>query len=144
MAFAGASDYGFYRDDATVRLSVGDYCSVYWTDSLQVSRVSIIPAGPNTYDLGQTDYRWRDFRISGQYDHVQAVQDAATPTGFTFTGGAHTACITTAEVIDVLFDLSRDIAWAEGNITNQRSIKILAPTIEITGAGGTVTTASTV
>jgi len=65
---------------------------------------------------------------------IQPVVDGATPTGFVYTGGAHTACLTTAEVSDFHINAGRTITWATGGITNNRTVRISPPTLAFAAA----------
>ena len=74
-------------------------------------------------------------------------------TGDTWTSGAHTAFIVKAapntavtagtETPDALFDFGRTVQWATGSLTNQRALKVKAPTYAFVGAS-TLTNAATV
>jgi len=72
-------------------------------------------------------------------------QAAATgvPHVMTVTGGTHTALTTTAEVIDINFNLARTVTWENGAIATQRFVVFQAPTIAFASGSNTVTNAAT-
>lgn len=61
---------------------------------------------------------------------------------FKVTDAAHTALTAATERSSVVFDLSQTRQWATGALTNQRSFRILAPTLGFVGAS-TVSIAAT-
>ena len=65
---------------------------------------------------------------------TQGVSATGSPTGLTFTGGAHTTLAASTEARDVYFDLSRTVQFATGDITVQRAMVIDAPTYAAVGA----------
>ena len=67
---------------------------------------------------------------------------SGTRTGLTVTGGADTGVTASTEQTDVYLNLARTVTWATGALTNQRSVRITAPTLAFVGAS-TVTNAST-
>lgn len=58
-------------------------------------------------------------------------------------GAANTGVTASEEASDVLIDLDRTVTWATGALTNQRAVKIKAPTLAFVAAS-TVTNAATV
>lgn len=58
-------------------------------------------------------------------------------------GAASTGVTASTEAPDVAFNLARTVTWATGALTNQRVVKIVAPTLAFVGAS-TVTNAATV
>lgn len=58
-------------------------------------------------------------------------------------GAANTGVTASTEVSDVVFNLSRTVTWATGALTNQRALKITAPTYAF-AAASTITNAVTV
>lgn len=77
--------------------------------------------------------------------YTQGVSTSGSPTGWTFTGGAHTT-LAQAEVIDLNFNLNRTVQFANaaGGHTTQRAILIQAPTYShAAGSTRTIATAST-
>lgn len=73
---------------------------------------------------------------------TQGVATSGSPSGFVFTGGAHTTLATTVEDTDVNFNLARTVQFATGAIATQRAFRIQAPTYGFVGAS-TITTAAT-
>jgi hypothetical protein len=112
----------------------------YWDSASTKFRIAVEAGGSGTNrDLGISvggnevlTVRADESRV----DITQAVIDAAAPTAFTITAGAHTNCTTLSEVSDVVIDLNRTITWAAGNFDFQRSMRIEAPTY----AAGAATT----
>jgi hypothetical protein len=83
----------------------------------------------------------------GPSSFLHVVQPAITAagafTGFTFTGGAHTALSASTEVPDVKFDFARTVTFAAGAKTLQAAMLITPPTYAFSGAT-TVTNPATV
>lgn len=80
--------------------------------------------------------------ITGNTNLSQGVHTSGSPTGLTFTGGAHTTLAASTEATDVNFNLARTVQFATGALTTQRAVRIQAPTYAFVGAS-TLTTAST-
>jgi extradiol dioxygenase family protein len=78
----------------------------------------------------------------GQVSINQLASTSGSPTGLLFTGGAHTALTASTEATDINFNLNRTVQFSSGAITNQRAIRIQAPTYSFTSAS-TITSAST-
>lgn len=77
------------------------------------------------------------------YSYTQTVAATGSPTGFLFTGGAHTTLTGSTEAIDINFALNRTVQFSTGAITTQRAFVIQAPTYGVSGAGSTITNAAT-
>lgn len=71
---------------------------------------------------------------SGEISVAQAISTSGSPNLATFTGAAHTTLAATVESPDVIFNLARSVQFATGGITNQRAIRVLAPTYTAVGA----------
>jgi len=65
-----------------------------------------------------------------------------SPSILTVTGAADTALTASAEATDINFNLARTVQFATGAITNQRAMRIQAPTYAFVGAS-TITNAAT-
>lgn len=78
----------------------------------------------------------------GNFTLLQQVATSGSPTGFLFTGGAHTTLTASTEAIDVNFNLARTVQFATGALANQRAMFIQAPTYGFVAAS-TLTTATT-
>ena len=87
-----------------------------------------------TFTSGATNGNWVTF--------TQGANTAGSPTGFTYTGGAHTTLTLSAEAIDVNFALNRTVQFSTGALATQRAFVIQAPTYAFVGAS-TITTAAT-
>lgn len=74
---------------------------------------------------------------------TQSAVAAGNPSCLTITGGAHTSSTASTELSDVILNFGRTVQFATGPITNQRVIKISAPTYTAVGAS-VITTAATV
>lgn len=72
----------------------------------------------------------------------QMAATSGVPTFLNFVGAAHTGLTTTAELLDVNFDLSRIVTHAAGTIALNRSAVISGPTHAFASAS-TITTAAT-
>mgnify|MGYP001606601112 CR=1 FL=1 len=83
---------------------------------------------------------WSGFRA---FAFTQTAQNAATFTGFAWTGGAHTALTASTEATDINFNLARTVEFATGALALQRAFRVQAPTYGFVGAS-TLTTAATV
>ena len=73
---------------------------------------------------------------------VQPVATTGSPTALTLTGGAHTTLTASIEAPDVNLNLARTVQFATGALTNQRAVRIQAPTYSFVGAS-TITNAAT-
>jgi hypothetical protein len=73
---------------------------------------------------------------------TQGVASTGTATLLTMTEGAHTTQTAGTEINSVRFDLSATKQWSTGGITNQRAVRIQAPTYSFVGAS-TITNAAT-
>ncbi len=91
---------------------------------------------------GVTSYSLMKLAFDGTFTLTQPVSTSGSPTGFTWTGGAHTTLALSTEATDVNFNLARTVQFATGAITTQRAMRIQAPTYSFVGAS-TITTAST-
>lgn len=79
---------------------------------------------------------WTDsgnVRFDGNVQISQEVATTGSPTMFTAAAAAHTT-LTSAEMTDVNFNLSRTVQFATGNITTERAFRIQAPTWAFVGA----------
>jgi hypothetical protein len=74
---------------------------------------------------------------------VQPIVNAAVPSAFVLTGGAHTAITSANEDIGANFNFSATKQWATGSIATQREVLFQAPTYSFVGTS-TITTAATV
>lgn len=103
------------------------------------------PAATDTYDLGETStpLRWRYGYFSRGVVITHAVTTSGVRTALTVTGAADTGRTAGTEQSDVYLNFGRTVTWATGAITNQRFLRISAPTIAFAGAS-TVTNAATV
>jgi hypothetical protein len=68
------------------------------------------------------------------------VRTSGSPTGFLYTGGAHTTLAASTEAIDVNYNLARTVQFATGALTTQRAMYFSAPTYAFVGAS-TITNA---
>lgn len=75
-------------------------------------------------------------------DITQSVITTGSPTGFQWTGGAHTTLTASVEATDVDFDLARTVQFATGALATQRAFVIRAPFYAFVAAS-TITTAAT-
>jgi hypothetical protein len=91
---------------------------------------------------GVTSYSLMRLGFDGAFTLTQPVSTSGSPTGFTWTGGAHTTLALSTEATDVNFNLARTAQFATGALTTQRAMRIQAPTYGFVGAS-TITTAST-
>lgn len=83
--------------------------------------------------------------LTGAAALITMTQSAATtgsPTGFSFTAGAHTTLTASTEAIDVLWSLNRTVQFNTGALTTQRAFYIRKPTYAFVAAS-TLTTATT-
>lgn len=71
-----------------------------------------------------------------------AVSASGVRTALTLTGAADTGRTASTEQSDVYLNLARTVTWATGAITDQRAVRITAPTLAFVGAS-TVTNAAT-
>jgi fibronectin-binding autotransporter adhesin len=76
------------------------------------------------------------------FNATQGIATGGSPTGFTFTGGAHTTLAASTEAIDVNFALNRTVQFTNGTLTTQRAFVVQAPTYAFSSAS-TLTTAAT-
>lgn len=88
------------------------------------------------FGLGQTS-------PTSQFHQTQTVATTGSPTAHTVTGAAHTTLTASTEATDILWDLARTVQFSTGALTNQRAVRILAPTYSFVGAS-TITNAATV
>lgn len=72
-----------------------------------------------------------------------SAQSSGSATMLTLTGAADTAQTASTEKPDAYFNLARTVQFATGALTNQRAIRISAPTYGFAGSS-TITTAATV
>lgn len=91
---------------------------------------------------GVTSYSLMRLGFDGAFTLTQPVSTSGSPTGFTWTGGAHTTLALSTEATDVNFNLARTVQFATGALTTQRAMRIQAPTYAFASAS-TITTAST-
>lgn len=96
--------------------------------SVALARASIDAAGTGA-DSG-------DVQIQG------ATWTSGTHTALSVNAGTNTGVTASTEVPDVEFDLGRVVTWATGALTDQRVIKVSAPTLAFVAAS-TVTNAAT-
>ncbi len=80
--------------------------------------------------------------IANNVSIPQPIATSGMPTGFLWTGGAHTTLAASTEATDVNFNLKRTVNFATGNITNQRAFLVQAPVYTFVGAS-TITNAAT-
>ncbi|MEK7606846.1 MAG: tail fiber domain-containing protein [Patescibacteria group bacterium] len=78
----------------------------------------------------------------GNFVFTQGAQASGSPTGLTFTGGAHTTLAASTEATDINFNLARTVQFATGALASQRAMLIQAPTYAFAGAS-TLASAST-
>lgn len=71
------------------------------------------------------------------------VATSGIPNALRVTGAENTGITATKEAIDIDFNLGRTVTWAAGNVTNQRAVRVNAPTYVVSGGASTITTAST-
>lgn len=64
----------------------------------------------------------------------QAVITSGSPTGFTFTGGAHTTLAAETFAPDIYINLNRTVQWATGDLEFQPAILISSPELSFVGA----------
>lgn len=65
---------------------------------------------------------------------TQQVYATGSPNILNLIGGAHTTLTLSTEASDVILNLARTVQFATGALTNQRAVKILAPTYGFVGA----------
>lgn len=80
---------------------------------------------------------------TADFNNVATLWTTGAHTGFTFTGAANTGVTASTEAPDMLFNLARTVTWATGALTDQRAVKIMAPTYAA-AAASTFTRAATV
>ncbi|ANS05698.1 hypothetical protein [uncultured Mediterranean phage] len=80
---------------------------------------------------------------TGNLSLTQTVQTTGSPIHISLISGAHTTLTASTESSSMLFDLSATVEFATGALTNQRALRILAPTYGFVGAS-TLTNAATV
>lgn len=80
--------------------------------------------------------------FTGLFTIAPAASTSGSPTLFTLTGPAHTTLATTVEASDINLNLARTVEFATGAITNQRAVRIQAPTYGFVGSS-TITNAAT-
>ena len=73
---------------------------------------------------------------------TQPAASSGTPNALVLAGGAHTALTASTEASDINFNLARTVQFATGAITNQRAVRVQAPTYSFVGAS-TITNAGT-
>lgn len=71
-----------------------------------------------------------------------SVSTSGVRTALTVTGAVDTGRTASTEQSDVYLNLGRTVTWATGALTNQRAVRIAAPTLAFAGAS-TVTNAAT-
>lgn len=81
--------------------------------------------------------------FTGGVTVTQAAVAGGTPLAFRVTGGAHTASVAGAEIVDVDFGLNRTVQFATGALASQRAVRFRAPTYGFVGAS-VITDAATV
>lgn len=74
---------------------------------------------------------------------TQGAASSGSPTGLTFTGGAHTTLTTGTEDIDVNFNLARTVQFATTVPSTQRAFVIQAPTYACDSVSQTIGSAAT-
>lgn len=82
-------------------------------------------------------------RATGAQEWTQPVLTTGSPTGWKYTGGAHTTLTASGEAVDVNYALNRTVQFATGALTTQRAMYIQAPTYGFVGSS-TITNAATV
>lgn len=82
------------------------------------------------------------FGPRGDLSIIPGVASSGNPVSILLTGAAHTNLTTTAETIDVNFNLARTVQHATGGITTQRAMLVQAPTYSFVGTS-TIGTAAT-
>lgn len=80
---------------------------------------------------------------SGSLQVIADTWTSGTHTAMYVQGAANTGVTASTEASDVAINLSRTVTWATGALTNQRAVKITAPTYAFVGAS-TITNAVTV
>lgn len=74
---------------------------------------------------------------------LEPISTTGSPTALSVVGGAHTTLTASTEATDINFNLTRNVQFATGAITNQRAVTISAPTYQFVGSS-TITNAATV
>lgn len=80
-----------------------------------------------------------------EFESLAIVANAGTSgvqSALSVTGAADTGVTASTEQTDVYFNLARTVTWATGALTNQRAVRIAAPTYAF-AAASTITNAST-
>jgi hypothetical protein len=107
-------------------------------------------AGSGALALGSGTGNWTMPTGSGSWSGAagksitltEGVASSGTSTGFTYTGGAHTALTASTEVIAVNYNLAQTVQHATGALTTQRAFVVQAPTYSFV-ASSTLTKAAT-
>lgn len=81
-------------------------------------------------------------RATGAQEWTQPVLTTGSPTGWKYTGGAHTTLTASGEATDVNYALNRTVQFSTGALTTQRAMYVQAPTYGFVGAS-TITNAAT-
>lgn len=84
------------------------------------------------------------FRVNGPVSIYPPVASRGASPSLRIVDAANTGLSAGADLQTVYVDLSSTKTWEEGNISEQSQMKILAPTLAIAGAGGTIADAYTV
>lgn len=147
----GAPSYSFTNDTDTglyiaaagdFRLAINGVDRVrfltesYFTGSVVFSDIRAGNTGGTAVTTDITMNGGRTFAIVGD------PQTTGSPNAFSISGRAHTTLTASAEASDVLWSLNRVVQFATGALTNQRAVRILAPTYAFVGAS-TITNAAT-
>jgi len=126
-----ADDQGLYygRQATETNWEAGH---VYWDSASTKFIIEAVQGGAGSYrDIGIKVGGNGIVDISAVDGKVTITQPAAasgSPTGFVFTGGAHSVLAAATEAIDVNFDLARTVTFGSGNIGTQRAFVVQAPT----------------
>lgn len=104
--------------------------------------VNILGQTAKTTQLGANGNIYQTISPNGLFTFAGSNVDAAAPKFFNATPGSYSNALTTTEITDYNFDAGREIRWATGTIANQRTFKIVGPTLAALGAS-TITQSST-
>lgn len=131
LAFAGASSG--YSFDSIILNAVGSAAAPSYTFTGDTN-TGISAATADTLILSTAGSTRLTIDPTGDFTLTQGISTTGSPTGFTFTGGAHTTLTASTEAIDVNYALSRTVQFATGALARQRAFVIDNPTYAFVAA----------
>lgn len=145
LPFQGSNPIGLLRIGSSINgaaftnvLNIFNSGAIYAAASLTI--------GANTANsvFVQTNSSTRiSINALGSQQHFQSSSSSGTNPLAAYSLSTNTGITASTEVSYFDWNIAANQTWAAGNITEQRFMNIRQPTLSITGAGGTVTTAST-